>query len=146
MVQVAVHPDCASIVADGHFKHGIRVIDTFVSPSKELAILTQRDVAKPSTLALQPATQQYADTNAWDELIHESSISTIAQGLLERKYDSGLTTLELAAKHPDRFRVDAQIGTVDDPWLVYGKNGVCNGKLSAWPLSPATVQFDRFKA
>ena len=54
MVQVAVHPDCANVVAKAHFDHDIHVIDTFISPSKELAIVSRIDVEQPHTLA--PAT------------------------------------------------------------------------------------------
>ena len=62
MVQVAVHPECANIVATAHFKYGIRVIDTFISPSKELGIVTRRGIKTPKTLALQPATTKYIAT------------------------------------------------------------------------------------
>lgn len=140
MLQVAVHPDCAGVVATAHFKYGIRVIDSFISPSKALGIVTRKEVAHPTTLALQPATAAYSDISAWPEQIHVSSIMRIAEGLLEGKYDSGLTTLEFAERHPERLRVDVRIGTVDDPWLVYGKRRVSTGELLAWPSSPAVEQ------
>ena len=41
MIQVAVHPDCTDVFVKAHFAHGIHIIDTFISPSKELAILTR---------------------------------------------------------------------------------------------------------
>lgn len=141
MVQVAVHPDCADVVSKAHFDYGIRIIDTFISPSRELAILTRAEVAEPRTLALQPATRGYADISAWPEHMPVSSIMRIAEGLLEGRYDSGLTTLEFAERHPGRFRVDAAIGTVDDPWLVFGAERVSTGGLVAWPESPGSRQF-----
>lgn len=140
MLQVAVHPDCAGVVATAHFKYGIRVIDSFISPSKELGIVTRKEVTQPRTLALQPATAEYTDISGWPEQIHVSSIMRIAEGLLEGQYDSGLTTLEFAERHPERLRVDVRIGTVDDPWLVYGKRRVSSGELVAWPSSPAVEQ------
>lgn len=142
MVQAAVHTECAETVASAHFEHGIHVIDTFLSPSKELAILTRSDVAVPRTLALQPATERYADLDAWEQRIPVSSTMRIAEGLLAGAYDSGLTMLELAERFPDRFRIDARLGTVDDPWLVFGRRSVCNGHLVAWPESPARAQFN----
>jgi hypothetical protein len=141
MVQVAVHPDCSKVVASAHFNHGIHIIDTFISPSKALGILTRSDVEQPKTLAIQAATTGYTNIDAWEELVHVSSIMRIAEGLLDGQYDSGLTTLELASEHPGRFRVDVEIGTVDDPWLVFGKRSVCNGELVAWPASPGAQQF-----
>ena len=139
MVQVAVHPDCADTVARGHFEHGVHIIDTFISPSRDLAILTRREVETPRTLALQPATRGYADISAWTEHIAVSSIMRIAEGLLSGAYDSGLTTLEVAEAHPDKLRVDVQIGTVDDPWLIFGKARVAKGDLVAWPDSPGAA-------
>lgn len=136
MIQVALHPDCADVVAKAHFGHDIHIIDTFISPSKDLAILTQSDIVSPRTLALQPATRGYADIGAWPEKIEISSIMRIAEGLLEGRYDSGLTTLELAEAHPNRFRIDATIGTVDDPWLVYGRKRVATDNIVAWRDSP----------
>ena len=131
MIQVAVHPECANVVATAHFEYGIHVIDTFISPSKELGIVTRRDIKTPKTLALQPATIKYIDVKKWEKLVYVNSIMHIPEGLLNGKYDSGLTTLEAAEKHKDQLRVDVQVGTVDDPWLVYGKCRVSNGNLVA---------------
>ena len=41
VVQVAVHPAATDTVAKAHFEHGIRVIDTFISPSRPLGVLTR---------------------------------------------------------------------------------------------------------
>ena len=131
MIQVAVHPECANVVATAHFEYGIHVIDTFISPSKELGIVTRRDIKTPKTLALQPATMKYINVKKWEKLVYFNSIMHIPEGLLNGKYDSGLTTLEAAEKHKDQLRVDVQVGTVDDPWLVYGKCRVSNGNLVA---------------
>lgn len=143
MVQVAVHPDCADIVASAHFEYGLHVVDTFISPSKELAILTRKEIDRPKSLALQPATRSYADLTGWDELIPVSSIMRVAEGLMSGQYDSGLTALDVAEKHPDRFRIDVRIGTVDDPWIVFGKRRVSQGELIAWPESPIGAQIQQ---
>ena len=131
MIQVAVHPACANVVATAHFEYGIHVIDTFISPSKELGIVTRRGIKTPKTLALHPATIKYTNVEKWEKLVYVNSIMHIQEGLLNGKYDSGLTTLEAAEKHKDQLRVDLQVGTVDDPWLVYGKCRVSSGNLVA---------------
>ncbi len=136
MIQVAVHTDCADVVARAHFDFGISIIDTFISPSKDLAILTRADVAEPRSLALQPATCGYTDISRWPDHIAVSSIMRIAEGLMDGTYESGLTTLEIAHQNPGRFRIDATIETVDDAWLVFGKSSVAKGKIVAWPDSP----------
>ncbi len=141
MVQVAVHPDCADVVAAAHFQHRIYVVDTFISPSKPLGILTRIGVDTVRSIGVQPATTRYADLSRWSQQVPVPSIARIAEGLLNNEYDSGLTTLELAQQYPDRFRVDARIGTVDDPWIVLGKQRVCAEGLVAWPDSPVVAQF-----
>lgn len=139
MVQVAVHTDCADVVAKAHFDYGIRIIDTFISPSKDLAILTRTEIETPRSLALQPATRGYTDISQWQEHIPVSSIMRIAEGLLNGTYESGLTTLDVAHQNPGRFRVDATIETVDDAWLVFGKCSVAKGDIVAWPNSPGVT-------
>ncbi len=141
MIQVAVHPDCAAVVAKAHFDYGIHIVDSFISASKELSILTRAEIARPRTLALQPATSGYADLSAWPDHVPAASIMRVAEGLLDGEYDSGLTALELVDRYPGRFRVDAVIGSVDDPWLVYGCERVTGGGLVAWPESPVSRRF-----
>ena len=131
MIQVVVHPACANVVATAHFEYGIHVIYTFISPSKELGIVTRRGIKTPKTLALQPATIKYTNVEKWEKLVYVNSIMHIPEGLLNGKYDSGLTTIEAAEKYKDQLRVDLQVGTVDDPWLVYGKCRVSSGNLVA---------------
>ena len=144
MVQVAVHPDCADVVAKAHFEYDIHIIDTFISPSKELGILTRRDVKVPKSIALQPATRKYADLNKWKEVVPVNSIMRIAEGLLEGKYDSGLTTVEVAKQYKDVLRIDTRIGTVDDPWIVYGRDRVSNGEIIASSTCSAFASFSMF--
>jgi len=136
LVQAAVHPDCADVVAKGHFEYDIHVMDTFISSSKNLAILTRSDIPLPRTIALQKATREYTDISAWPEHVFVESVMLVADGLLQGSYDSGLTTLDIAEKNPGLFRVDKLIGSVDDPWLVLGRHRVANDMMVAWQQSP----------
>ncbi len=145
VVQVGVHPSATETVARAFFRHRIHVVDTFIAPSHPLAVLTRAEVEEPVTLALQPATKEYVDTSRWRTLVPETSIATVAAGLLESRYDSGITRLDLAERHPGRFRIDEMIGTIDDPWLVYGKVRTCVGELLAWKDSPLARQFRQAK-
>ncbi len=108
-----------------------------------MGVLTRSEVDTPTTLGLQMATRDYIDTSRWQTLISEISTVTVADGLLAGKYDSGVTLLRIADQHPSRFRVDEIIGTVDDPWLVYGLEPTCRGQIQAWPDSPAATLFRR---
>lgn len=137
MVQAAAHSQTAAILATAYFRHQIHAVDSFIAPSHPLAILTRSEVGTPLTLALQPATRDYADLSRWPALIEESSTVAVGLGLLAGRYDSGITMLELAEAHPGRFRVEAELGTVDDPWIVYGRRRTCDGDILAWLDSPA---------
>ncbi len=141
IVQVAVHPAAAKIVAKAHFEHDIRVIDTFISPSRPLAVLTRMEVELPKTLGLQPATEAYVDTSRWETLIPEISIATVAEGLVAGRFDSGIAALDFAAAHPGLFRVELELGSVDDPWIVYGRERASDGGVVAWLDGPASRMY-----
>jgi hypothetical protein len=143
ILQVAVHQSATETVARAFFRHGIYVVDTFIAPSHPLAVLTRAQVETPRTLALHPSTRDYADLSGWPEHVYEISTASVAQGLLEGRYDSGLARADLAERYPGRFRIDLMVGTVDDPWIVYGRRRTCTGDLLAWPDSPLAAQLRR---
>jgi hypothetical protein len=62
VVQVAVQPAATNTVAKAHFEHGIHMIDTFISPSRPLGVLTCADTAHLKSLGLQPATKANLNT------------------------------------------------------------------------------------
>lgn len=59
IIQVAVHPSVTSTVAK--YRGRAHLIDTFISPSQPMGILTRSEVDTPSTLGLQMATRDYVD-------------------------------------------------------------------------------------
>ena len=133
MVQAAVHPDCSDLVAKAHFLYGISVVDTFIFPGKQLALLSRVGINKPRRVAFQPATRHYVSLEDWEEHIPVNSTMHVAEGLLSGAYDSGITFLDIAEKHSTKLRVEIKIGTVDDPWIVYRKQDVFNGEIIAAP-------------
>lgn len=140
IIQCAVHPDTPRIMGE-NFK-SMYVIDTFISPSKDLAILTRSEVETPQTIALlRPATESYADLSSWPVLVHDISIPIILEKMLAGQYDSGLVYLEYASQHPGRFRIETVIGSPDDAWIVYGRQRAYKDKVLAWPDSPAAAEF-----
>lgn len=137
VLMCGVHPQSASIIGKASFSCDVHVVDVFISPSQPLGILTRTEVQDPRTLALQPATATYADISAWPEIVPVSSIMGVAEGLLDGRYDSGLTALKIADDNPGKFRVDCRIGSPDDPWVVLGRHRICNGEILAWKDAPA---------
>lgn len=141
IVQVAVHPATAATAAKQYRR--VFVVDTFISASHPLGVLTRAGVKTPSSLGLQPATAEYVDTSRWTQLVPEISIASVAQGLLEGRFDSGIAALDLATANPGRFRVDEAIGVIDDAWLVYGRERVATEGIIAWRDSPAAALYQR---
>jgi hypothetical protein len=141
MMQVAVHPEVADVVAK--HRHSMFVIDAFVSGSREMGIVGKRGVEQVKHLALQPATASYVDASRYGTRIAETSTASVAQGLLDGRYEAGLTYAALAHDHPDRFQLLELIGTVDDAWMLYGRAPVTEGRLVADASSPAARVFAR---
>jgi hypothetical protein len=135
MVQVAVHPATMATVAK--YLEGLYVVDTFISPSQDLAIIQRNGVERPRTLAVMRPTLDYTDRAKWDEIEFVETVAEVSQGLVEGKYAAGLGYVSVAERHPDLLRIVEFIGTVDDAWIVYGRTRVCVNGLIAWQDSPA---------
>lgn len=134
IVMCAVHPDTTGMVAE-HWRIA-PIVDTFIAPGVPLAVLTRRDVERPRSLGLQPATLRYVDAARWSVHVAEPTIVAVAEGLLAGRYDSGIAALSFGERHADRIRVDEIIGAPDDAWLVFGRERTCTGELLAWRESP----------
>ena len=138
----AVHPDTPDIV--GSLFREVFIVDTFISPSQSLAVLTRTEVQKPRSIGvLHPATTEYIDTGKWERVtkITTGSLHTVAEGLMQGRYDSGLVYLNYAHRYPDRLRVDQAIGSPDDAWLVLGRKRTFTDPILAWRDGPISRQF-----
>lgn len=131
MILCSVHPDAARITA--HDFRRFFIVDTFISPSKTLAVLTRKGVARPRSLALFGPTRDYVDTTRWEEVIVENSgsIVTVAKRILAGGCDAALLYLEYADRHPGFFEVTEVIGSPDDAWLVFGTQRASDGGIVA---------------
>ncbi|MCA1371023.1 hypothetical protein I6F15_27140 [Bradyrhizobium sp. BRP14] len=141
IVQCAVHPETPETMGS-NFRE-IFAVDTFISRSKELAILTRREVEYPRSLGLLlPATESLVDATKWETLVPGGSLPIIFDNLLNGAYDSALVHLDCADRCPDRVRVDEVIGSPDDVWIVYGRDRTSNGKLQADKDAPIRRLFE----
>jgi hypothetical protein len=123
------------------------IVDTFISPSLPLAVLTRADVDNPRSIGvLHPATTDYIDTSKWEQVtkITTGSLHTVADGLLKGRYDSGLVYLNYARRYPGQLRVDQEIGSPDDAWLVLGRKRTFAEPILAWKDGPISRQFAEF--
>jgi hypothetical protein len=134
IVQVCAHPDVAETIERHHAE--VFLVDSFIAPTKPMGVLSRAEVAEPRSVGLMVATKGYFDVSRWEVRVEEISNAEVARGLLEGRYDSGFTTLDLMDAHPGRFRLERRIGEVDVVWLVYGRDRVRQGDITAWRDSP----------
>lgn len=105
------------------------VMDTFIYPTKELALVLRTDVPQPRSLGIVSATRGYPDLSKWETIIDEPSKPVVARKLLACEYDAGLTHLHYAQENPDRLKVLECYGAVDTTWLVYGQRKRFQGEV-----------------
>jgi hypothetical protein len=127
LVQCSAHVH-VHLVTERHHRD-VFVMDTFIYPTKELALLVRTDVAEPRSLGIVSATRGYTDLSRWRRLIDEPSKPVVARHLLAGDYDAGLTHLHYAAEHPDLLRAHEVYGAVDTTWVVYGKRKRFRGQV-----------------
>ena len=145
-VLCSVHPDAARITGE-HWRR-VFVVDSFISSSKTLAVLTRRGVVRPRSIGLFAPTRSYLDTSRWSELVVEEtgSIVTVGEKLLRGAYDSALVYLEYAERHPDRLEIDEIVGSPDDAWVVFGLHRASDGRLVASEFSTVAAAINRWKS
>lgn len=127
LIQCSAHPLVHKVTE--RYWDEVFVVDTYIYPTKALAVLGRREVERPRTLGLVPATAGYVDESEWDEIVDVVSKPIIARELLEGRYEAGLTHLEYAERHPDQLRVEQEIGEIDTTWVVYGTRKRFQGEV-----------------
>ncbi|MGH2831918.1 MAG: hypothetical protein ACRDK2_04010 [Solirubrobacteraceae bacterium] len=129
LVQCSAHPQVHMLTERYHQE--VFVVDTFLYPTKELALLVRTEVEEPRSLGIVAATRGYTDLSIWETIADEPSKPVVARNLLAKRYDAGLTHLHYAAEHPDLLRVQEYYGAVDTTWVVYGTRKRFKGEIIA---------------
>jgi hypothetical protein len=127
LLQCSAHPDVH--VVTERYRHEVFVLDTFMFPAKEMALLQRTDAERPTTLGIVPAALGYPDLSKWEAVVQESANPIVARELLAGKYHAGVTLAEYADLHPDALEVIERYGEVDTTWLVYGRRRRYEGEL-----------------
>jgi hypothetical protein len=133
LVQCSAHPRVHEITEK--YWTEVFVVDTFIYPTKHLVLLSRREVEKPRSLGIVPATKGYVDLSQWEEIIDVASKPIVAEGLMRGDYDSGLTHMEHVEEHTDELRLDLDIGEIDTTWVVYGRQKRFQGEVIGIPSS-----------
>ncbi|PAU76500.1 hypothetical protein [Halomonas salipaludis] len=132
LLQCTAHPSHAEWV--GRSMHRAFPVDSFIAPSKPLAILARSDVARPRQLGLQPATRYYADLSGYAELVEEPTTVSVAEGLLAGRLEAGICALEYLERHPERLRLVADLGPALDTWVVFGRRPLDGDLIHCAPV------------
>jgi len=138
LIQCSAHPKVHE-VTERYWKE-VFVVDTFIYPTKHLVLLSRRDVEKPRSLGIVPATKGYIDLEPWEEVIDVVSKPVVGEGLLRGDYDAGLTHMEHVEEHADELRLDLDIGEIDTTWVVYGTKKRFQGDVIGIPSAELFTQ------
>jgi len=131
LIQCSAHPMVHEVTE--RYWREVFVVDTFIFPTKHLVVLTRREVERPRSLGIVPATKGYVDLSQWEEVIDVVSKPVVGEELLEGRYDSGLTHMEHFEEHRDELRLDLDIGEIDTTWVVYGHEKRFKGEVIGIP-------------
>lgn len=131
LVQCSAHPKVHEVTE--RYWQEIFVVDTFIYPTKALAVLGRRAVKKPRSLGLVPATAGYITRDDWETIVDVQSKPIVAEELLEGRYDAGLTHLEHLEPNRDVLRLELEIGEIDTTWIVYGTRKRFQGQVIGIP-------------
>lgn len=137
LIQCSAHPLVHKVTE--RYWDDVFVVDTFIYPTKALAVLSRWEVERPRSLGLVPATAGYIDEGDWEEIVDVVSKPIVARELLEGRYEAGLTHLEYAERYPEQLRVVEEIGEIDTTWVVYGTKKRFRGEVIGIP-SPELFQ------
>jgi hypothetical protein len=139
LVQCSAHVQVHLVTEIHHTE--VFVIDSFLYPTKELALLVRSDVERPRSLGIVSATRGYLDLARFETIVDEPSKPVVARHLLAGAYDAGLTHLHHAREHPQELRVEEVYGAVDTTWVVYGPRkrfqGDVIGQRAPWLFEQA---------
>ncbi len=127
LVQCSAHLQVHLVTERYH--EDVFVVDTFLYPTKALALLVRRDVAQPRSLGIVSATKGYLDLGRWETVIDEPSKPVVARHLLAGRYDAGLTHAHHAEENPEVLRTVELYGAVDTTWVVYGPRKRFRGEV-----------------
>jgi hypothetical protein len=127
LIQCSAHPKVHEVTE--RYWAEVFVVDTFIYPTKALAVLRRREAERPRTLGLVPATAGYINRDEWEEIIDVQSKPIVAAELLAGRYEAGLTHLEHLSAHPDELSLVEEIGEIDTTWVVYGTQKRFSGEL-----------------
>ena len=98
LVQCSAHLQ-VHLVTERYFRE-VFVVDTFIYPTKELALLVRTDARRPSSLGIVSATRGYTELERWQRIVDEPSKPVVARHLLAGSTTRGSPTCTTPANIP----------------------------------------------
>lgn len=111
----------------------LHVVDTFILPTQEMALVKRRAFAVPRTLGVPEPALGYVEEADWNEITFETTKPVVEQGLLAGRYDAGVAYTRSVRDHPETLEVMRVIGEVVTTWIVFGPTPRYRGKLMGNP-------------
>jgi hypothetical protein len=127
IVQGCAHPMVSAVIERD--PQAVVMIDSFLYPTKELALMTRVGVETPKVLGLMPVTAGYTDISSWPTHRHERSNPIVAKKFVDGEFDSAIAFAKIAESDPERYRIVHRIGRVNMAWLVYGRDRRGSGEV-----------------
>ena len=121
----AAHGSCGHVVGTAQYRLGLKITDVFLAESQPLAILHR--TTAPETIALHPATRNYAALDGYTRVIEVGSTVAAAKGLINGEWDAALTAARFATHD---LKVAQTIDPPRDAWLVLGGDD----RAAVWTL------------
>ena len=109
----AAHASSVHVVGMAQNQLGMKITDVFLSESQPIAIL--HCTRRPQTIALHPATRDYADLNIYAEVVEVTSTVAAAEGLIPGRWDAAPTAVRFAG---DGMTVAQHFSPLRDAWFV----------------------------
>lgn len=120
IIQNCAHPQVGLL--NEKYRKEIYIIDSFLFPTKSMGVIKRKNSHHQNTIGIMPATVNYIDKENWDSIIYEAANPLVEAGLLEDKYEYGITFTDSVDRHPDILELTESFGgPVDTVWIVYGR-------------------------
>lgn len=99
----------------------VAMVDFFALPTMPLALVKRADVARPTSIALMPATRGYLDLADFSRVDYVSAKPIALRHTLAGRSDAAIVSMPGYHEHRDELDLVATIGPVVCCWLVFGR-------------------------
>lgn len=137
LLQVSAHFSHADCV--GRFMHRAWPVDTFIAPSRPLALVARRDVAEPRSVLRQPATRHYTNLSDWQEIDAATTVDALLR-LRDGEADAAIVAEEALDEFANELSCLRRLGPALDVWVLYAPRPLADGKSLILPDNPALAQ------